>query len=140
MQHFPAGVAQAVEAVLDGLGAPVSRPAAGEWGVALDDVGGWPLDVGLRLRDGLLAVQAEVLRPGAVDPHLLLHRNRLGVLVRYTHSSAGAVHVQAELPAAAVDAPTLDRVLALLVEAAEWARAAARGLRPPARRDRANPE
>ena len=125
MHHFPGGAQDAVEEVLEGLRAPVSRPAEGEWGVALDDVGGWPLDVGLRARDGLLAMQAEVLGPGLADPHMLLHRNRLGVLVRYAHSSAGAVHVHAELPLAAVDAPTVDRVLALLVEAAEWARAGA---------------
>jgi hypothetical protein len=124
MHHFPAGAEEPVESVLKGLRAPVSRPAEGEWGVALEDVGGWPLDVGLRVRDGLLAVQAEVLGPGLVEPHLLLHRNRLGVLVRYAHSSAGAVHVHAELPLAAIDAPAVDRVLALVVEAAEWARAA----------------
>jgi hypothetical protein len=127
MDHMPAGVSEAVNAALRDTGAPVSRPAEGEWGVALPDVGGWPLEVGLRLRDGLLAIQAEALAPERVDAHLLLHRNRLGVLVRYAHSSAGAVHVHAELPAAAVDAAALDRVLALVVEAAEWARAAARG-------------
>ena len=124
MHHFPGGAAEAVESVLAGLRAPVSRPARGEWGVVFDDVGGWPLHVGLRVRDGLLAVQAEVLGPGVVDPHLLLHRNRLGVLVRYAHSSAGAVHVHAELPVAGVDVAAVDRVLALVVEAAEWARAA----------------
>jgi hypothetical protein len=127
MDHLPGGLAGVVDAVLNGAGAPVNRPAKGEWGLALEDVGGWPLDVGLRVRDGLLAVQAEAVGPERVDPHRLLHRNRVGVLVRYAHSSAGAVHVQAELPAAGVDAEVLDRVLALVVEAAEWARAAAGG-------------
>ena len=126
MDHMPGGVEDAVNAVLQAAGAPVSAPAAGEWGLALDDVCGWPLDVGLRVRDGLLAIQTQALRPDRVDGHTLLHRNRLADLVRYSHSADGTVHVQAEIPlAAAADHATVDRVLGLVIEAAEWARTAA---------------
>lgn len=126
MDHMPGGVGDAVNAVLQATGAPVSEPAAGEWGLALDDVCGWPLHVGLRVRDGLLAVQSQVLRPDRLDDHTLLHRNRLVDLVRFAHSADGAVHVQAEIPlAAAADQATVDRVLGLVLEAAEWARTSA---------------
>ena len=106
-----------VEQFLASLDADVRCVASGEWGVSLDDVGGWPLHVGLALRDGLLQVQCEAAPAGRSDPHDLLHRNRRGVLVRYTHTSAGAVWVQAELPVEAVSAEWLDRVLGLVVEA-----------------------
>lgn len=107
-----------VEQFLASLDADVRCVASGEWGVSLDDVGGWPLHVGLALRDGLLQVQCEAAPAAVLDAHDLLHRNRRGVLVRYTHTSAGAVWVQAELPVEAVTAQWLDRVLGLVVEAA----------------------
>jgi hypothetical protein len=126
MDHMPGSVSDAVNDVLQASGRPVSRPAEGEWGMVLDDVGGWPLDVGLRVRDGLLAIQAQACRPDRLDAHLLLHRNRLGDLVRYAHAADGTVHVHAEIPlSAAADAATVDRVLGLVIEAAGWAREAA---------------
>ena len=117
-------VADVVNAYLQA--APVrSRSAAeGEWGVVVEDVGGRRLEVGLRLADGLLRAQAWVAGAGRLDPHLLLHRNRLSVLVRYAESLSGDVHVHAELPDVAVDAAQLDRMLGLLVEAATLVRAA----------------
>jgi hypothetical protein len=124
--------ADALTAFLQDTGAAHRQVADGEWGLALNDVGGAPLEIGLRIDGELLAAQAWVAPPGAVDPHSLLHRHRRTRLVRYTHSAAGDVHVQAELPLAAVDARWLDRLLSGLVEAAELARqAAAAG--PPAR-------
>jgi len=128
-----------VDLVLQDSGAPWRSQAPGEWGLSLPDVDGWPLDIGLRLTGTvpeLLRIQAEACGPaGAPDPHWLLHRNRLGELVRYTHSSAGAVWVQAEVPAAALSAELLERVLVLVVEAAAAARAAgaARAAAAPAR-------
>jgi hypothetical protein len=97
-------------------------PAEGEWGLVLDDVGGRPLEIGLRLAGGLLRAQAWVAPAGAVEPHWLLHRNRLHPVARYAHSAAGEVHVHAELPERAVVAEELDRLLVALVEAAEAAR------------------
>jgi hypothetical protein len=86
------------------------------------DVGGRPLEVGLRLADGLLALQAWVAPPGVLDRHRLLHANRLGTLVRYGEAADGSVHVHAELLERHVDEAALDRVLARLVEAADAAR------------------
>jgi hypothetical protein len=126
MDHMPGGVADAVNDALQAAGGPVSRPADGEWGMVLDDVAGWPLDVGLRVRDGLLAIQAQACRPERLDAHLLLHRNRLVDVVRYTHAADGTVHVQAEIPlVAAADPVAVDHVLGRVIEAAEWARTAA---------------
>lgn len=119
------GVDGVVTACLQGSGATWRAVAAGEWGVVVDDVAGWPLDVGVRVRDGLLAVQAWAAPAEALDPHLLLHRNRLGSLARYAQSSAGDVHVQAEAFTEGLTVASLDRLLAAVVEAAEWARAAA---------------
>jgi hypothetical protein len=116
-------VADAVNTYLRGASVRFRRVADGEWGLVLDDVGGAPLEVGLRLADGLLRAQAWAAPAGRLDPHLLLHRNRLSVLVRYAESLAGDVHVHAELPAAAVDARQLDRMLGLLVDAASVVRA-----------------
>ena len=115
----------AVEACLTSSEAPWRRGAAGAWGLVAE-AGGWPLDVGVAVRDGLLTAQAEVLAPGRAEPHALLHRNRRLRLVRFAHTSAGAVWVQGELPlVAAADANEVDRLLGLLVQAAGEARDAA---------------
>ena len=98
---------------------PVARSVAdGEWGVSLEDVAGWPLHVGIRLRDGFLRAQAEVVGRDQVSDHELLFRNRTLRVVRLAHSGAGDVWVVGDLPEAAVDAAELDRLLGLLVAAA----------------------
>jgi hypothetical protein len=115
----------AVEACLTSSDAPWRRVDEGEWGLVAE-AGGWPLDVGVAVRDGLLTAQAEVLAPGRAEPQALLHRNRRLRLVRFAHSKAGAVWVQGELPlVAAADAGEVDRLLGLLVQAAGEAREAA---------------
>lgn len=108
--------------------------APGEWGLTID-AAGWPLHVGLALRDGLLRAQAEVLGPDQLDDHELLVRNRSLVLVRYAHTGAGAVWVHGELPPELVSPHWLDRLLGILVEAATVARhrAAAASSRQTAR-------
>jgi hypothetical protein len=106
-----------VDTYLSGLDADWRRVADGEWGLTVD-AAGWPLHVGLALRDGLLRAQAEVLGPDQVDDHELLFRNRGLVLVRYAHTGAGAVWVHGELPPELVSPEWLDRLLGLLVEAA----------------------
>ena len=100
------------------------RVAAGEWGLTVD-AAGWPLHVGVALRDGLLRAQAEVVGPGRIDPHVLLHWNRSLPLVRFSHTGAGAVWVQGDLPPEAVTAERLDGFLGLLVRVATQAREAA---------------
>jgi hypothetical protein len=121
-----ARVAEAVEDALRGAGVAWRRVAAGEWGLVAE-AGGWDLHVGLALRDGLLAAQAEALPPGRADPDALLHRNRRLRLVRFAHSAAGAVWVQGELPLGAVTAAEVDRLLGVLAQAAADVRAAAGG-------------
>jgi hypothetical protein len=108
----------AVTAYLQGAGARFRTVAEGEWGVVVDDVGGRPLEVGLRVSGGLVRAQAWVAPAGALDPWALLHRNRLGELVRYATSSAGDVFVHGEVPARGVGEAELDRLLGSLVEAA----------------------
>lgn len=101
------------------------RVADGEWGITVD-AAGWPLHVGLALRDGLLRAQAEVAGPGALEPEDLLRWNRQVPFVRFSHTRAGEVWIQGELPPAAVSARELDRFLGLLVLAATQARGFAR--------------
>jgi len=108
-----------VEDALHALEIGHRRVASGEWGLSVD-AGGWPLDIGLALHAGgtLLRVQAEVCGPGQVDPAALLHRSRLTPLVAFTATSAGVIWIEGWLPASAVSAAELDRLLGLLVAAA----------------------
>ncbi len=118
--------AAAIEAYLEALDGETRRVAPGEWGLTVD-AAGWPLHVGVALREGLLRAQAEVVEPGRIDDHVLLHWNRSLPLVRFSHSGAGAVWVQGDLPLEAVSAERLDGFLGLLVRVATQAREAASG-------------
>jgi hypothetical protein len=106
------------DAYLASLGEAARRVADGEWGVTIEDVAGWPLHVGIRLGEGFLRAQAEVAGPDQVSDHELLFRNRSLRLVRLAHTGAGDVWVVGDLPATAVSAAELDRLLGLLVAAA----------------------
>jgi hypothetical protein len=123
---------RAVTAYLQGAGTRFRTVAEGEFGVVVDDVGGRPLEVGVRVSGGLVRAQAWVAPAGSADPWVLLHRNRLGELVRYATSSAGEVFVHGEVPARGVDEEALDRLLVLLVEAAAVVRGGAGGVAPSA--------
>ncbi len=115
----------AVESCLARSGAPWRAVAAGEWGLRAD-AGGWPLDIGLALRGGLLRAQAQLLAPGRADAHALLHRNRRTELVRLSHTADGTVWAQGEIPAgAAVMDGDVDRLLGALVALADDVRSAA---------------
>src|SRR5438067_3860965 len=105
------------------LGAGGRRLADGEWGLTVDDVGGWPLDVGVRLRRGVLRAQAFVAGAGAVDEHELLVRNRGLLLVRFAHTRSGDVWLVGELMEEHVDEASVDRLLGLVVQAAADVRA-----------------
>lgn len=110
------------------------KVAPGEWGVTLDEqhAGGWPLDLGLRLAEGLLRVQAFALPYRAdLDLGQILHWNRQTRLVRFACTRAGDIWVQADLPAAAIDAEHVDRLLGLVVEGALAARRYAAALDSP---------
>src|SRR4051795_2733498 len=107
---------EAVQSVVSGVGG--RSLAHGEWGLTVPDVGGWPLDVGVRLRRGVLRAQAFVARAGAVDEHELLVRNRGLLLVRFAHTGSGDVWLVGELLAEHVSEASVDRLLGLLVQAA----------------------
>jgi hypothetical protein len=112
------------------------RLAHGEWGitVAAENAGGWPLDVGVRIADGLLRVQAFALGASdAVNPWNFLHWNRGTRLTRFACTRAGDIWVHADVPVAALDARMLDRVLGLVVEGAVAARTATAARDEPAR-------
>jgi hypothetical protein len=99
----------------------------GEWGITLpaEQAAGWPLDVGLRVSDELLRVQAFALGANdAVNPWNFLHWNRGTRMVRFSCTRAGDIWVQGDLPARAVDEQTVDRLLGLVVEGAVMARTA----------------
>jgi hypothetical protein len=106
------------DAYVASLGEAARRVADGEWGVTIDDVAGWPLHVGIRLHDGFVRAQAEVVGPGQISDHELLFRNRPLRVVRFAHTGAGDVWVLGDLPESAVSATELDRLLGLLVAAA----------------------
>jgi uncharacterized protein len=115
----PEAVTAVVADYLHSLDAATRQVAPDQWGISIDDVGGWPLHVGVAFRDGLVRAQAEVLGPdGGVSDHELLVRNRRLALVRFAHTGAGAVWVQGELVPDGVSAQSLDRLLGLLVAAA----------------------
>ncbi|MBA3262597.1 MAG: hypothetical protein H0T69_09045 [Thermoleophilaceae bacterium] len=96
------------------------RLAHGEWGITVpgDELDGEPLDVGLRVADGLLRAQAVALHEaGDLDPWMLLWWNRQTRMVRFGCTRSRDLWVHADLPAACVDEPAVDRLLGLLVEA-----------------------
>ena len=111
----------AVGSYLESVGA--RRLAEGEWGLTVADE--HPLDIGIRVADGLVRVQAFAL-PAADAPADadVLHWNRSTRVVRFARTRLGDVWVQAEVFVDGADA-ALDRVLGLVVEAARWARAVA---------------
>ncbi|MDO9357170.1 MAG: hypothetical protein Q7T55_25960 [Solirubrobacteraceae bacterium] len=114
-----------LDVVLADAGLPARRLAADQRGLSCE-VGGWPLDVGVCVQDGMLRAQAEVCGHGQVDPHDLLHDHRKRPFARFSHADGGAVWVEAELPLAATTAELVDAMLGALLEAAGVARERAR--------------
>jgi hypothetical protein len=111
----------AVDAFMRSLDGDVRQLAPGEWGLTVD-AGGWPLHVGVAVRDGFVCAQAQVAEAGRLDDHQLLFWNRQTHVVRFAHTRAGEVHVMGELPQSAATPQELDRLLGLLVQAADGAR------------------
>jgi hypothetical protein len=119
--HGVAAAVDIVDAYLDALPGESRRTAHAEWGVtvAAEHAGGWPLDVGVRIADGLLTAKAHALSdPEHVDPWMLLWWNRSTRHVRFGCTQAKEIWVHADLTAANVDERELDRLLGLVVEAA----------------------
>jgi putative sensory transduction regulator len=124
-----------IDAYIQALPGERRRIAHSEWGLTLsaEHAGGWPLDVGLRIADGLLTVKAHALTdPEQIDPWMLLWWNRSTRMVRFGVTQAREVWVHADLPVAAVDETNLDRLLGLVVEGAVAVRDFQRTQREPA--------
>ena len=118
-----------VESYVSGLPAlRARRLAPGEWGFTIpgEELGGDPLDVGLRIADGLLRVQAVPLHGAErLDPWMLLWWNRQTRLVRFGCTRSRDLWVHADIPVSDADERGVDRLLGLVTEAV----VAARGLR-----------
>ena len=112
----------AVSRYFEGVGA--RRLADGEWGLTIADE--HPLDIGIRVADGLVRVQAFAV-PAADAPADadVLHWNRSARVVRFARTRSGDVWVQADLLLDGASESALDRVLGLVVEASRSARAVA---------------
>jgi hypothetical protein len=115
-----------VNGFVSSLEGETRQVAPGEWGITVD-AAGWPLHVGVAIREGLLRAQAAVAGPGQLDEHDLLRWNRTVPLIRFAHTRDGEVWVQVDLPLSAVTPAELDRVLGLLVLSATQARQHAAG-------------
>jgi len=113
-----------VDTYVASLEGDARRLAFAEWGVTVD-AAGWPLHVGVAIRDGVLRAQAQVVEAGRIDPHDLLRWNRQVPFVRFGHTREGEVWIQGDLPLSAVTPAELDRFLGLLVLSATQAREAA---------------
>lgn len=114
-----------VDSYIACLPEPGRRLAHGEWGLTVpaESAGGLPLDVGIRLSDGLLRVQAFALAfEDGLDPWGFLWVNRSTRLVRFACTRSGDIWVQGEVPVESVDERTVDRLLGLVTEAALVAR------------------
>ena len=116
-----------VDHYLAALDGDTRRVADGEWGLTVE-AAGWPLHVGVAIRDGLLRAQAEVVGAGQLDPHSLLHWNRGLPHARFTETGAGDVWIEADLPLEAVTPERLDGFLGLVVRVATQARERAQGV------------
>ena len=112
----------AVDRYLEGLGA--RRLADGEWGLTVLDE--HPLDIGIRVSDGLVRVQAFAV-PAADAPadEDALHWKRATRIVRFARTRSGDLWVQADLFLDHASEAAFDRLLGLVVEAARSARALA---------------
>ena len=114
-----------VDSYLGGLPGGVRRLGHAEWGLSLpaEQSGGWPLDMGVRVVDGILRVQAYALEADdAVNPWNFLHWNRSTRYVRFACTRSGDIWVHGDLPVAAVDEREVDRLLGLIAEGAIAAR------------------
>jgi hypothetical protein len=123
-----------VDAYLAALPGSTRRLGHAEWGVSLpaEQAAGWPLDVGLRIDDGILRAQAFALAADEqVNPWNFLHWNRGTRYIRFACTQSGDIWVHADLPVAAVDEREVDRLLGLVVEGAVAARHAVADRKAP---------
>lgn len=114
-----------VDAYVSALPGETRRLADSEWGitVASEQARGWPLEIGVRVADGLLRVQAfAVPASDELNPWNFLHWNRQTRQIRFACTRSGDIWVQGDLPVAGLDEQAVDRLLGLVVEGALNAR------------------
>lgn len=114
-----------VDGYVERLPGATRRLAHGEWGitVAPEQAAGWPLDVGVRIDEGLLRVQAFALSADdAINPWNFLHWNRQTRLVRFSCTRSGDIWINADVPVKGLDAQAIDQMLGLVAEGAIFAR------------------
>jgi hypothetical protein len=131
-----AAAVDVVDRYVSALPGETRRLSHTQWGVtvAAEQAAGWPLDVGLRIEDGILRVQAFALPADeAVNPWNFLHWNRGTRYVRFACSRSGDIWVHGDLPVAAVDDASVDRLLGLVAEGALAARHAVADRKAPPR-------
>lgn len=124
-----------IDTYLQGLPGGARRLAHAEWGLTVeaDGIGEWPLDLGVRVADELVRVQAfAVPADPAIDPGLLLHWNRQTRLIRFGVTRAGDVWVHGDAPVSGLDERGLDRLLGLVVQGAARVREYLDAVRRPA--------
>jgi hypothetical protein len=126
-----------IDEYVEALPGSSRRLADAEWGVtvAADQAGGWPLDVGVRVVDGIVQAKALALTsPEGLDPWMLLWWNRQTRYVRFGCTHGREIWVHADAPVAGLDERMVDRLLGLVVEGALAARSfqAGKTATPPA--------
>ena len=122
-----------VDAYVSALPGETRRLAHGEWGITMpaDQARGWPLEIGVRVTDGLLRVQAFALSASDdLNPWNFLHWNRQTRHARFACTQSGDIWVHADLPVSGLEERDVDRLLGLVVEGALLARDYAESLGP----------
>jgi hypothetical protein len=114
-----------VDSYLEALPSGTRRLGNAEWGVTIpaEEAGGWPLDIGVRIVDGILRVQAFALKADdGLNAWNFLHWNKSTRYIRFACTRAGDIWVLGDLPVASVDEREVDRLLGLVAEGAIAAR------------------
>ena len=110
-----------IDAYLSALPGESRRLAHTEWGLTVEPgrAGGWPLDIGVRVADELVRVQAFAAPANPdLDFGQILHWNRQTRMVRFACSRSGDIWVHGDAPVKGLDETTLDRLFGLAVEGA----------------------
>jgi hypothetical protein len=108
-----------VDAYISSLPGQTRRLAGTEWGLTLtpEAAGGWPIDMSVRIDDGMLRAQAYALpAQDGLDPWIFLRWNRQTRYVRMASTASGDIWVHGDLPVQCVDERGVDRLLGLTVE------------------------
>jgi hypothetical protein len=129
-----AAAVEVVDSYVSALPGETRRLSHTQWGVTIGDeqAAGRPLDVGIRIEEGILRVQAFALgADDAINPWNFLHWNRSTRYIRFASTQTGDIWVLGDLPVAAVDEREVDRLLGLVVEGAVAARHAVADRKAP---------